>query len=122
MDVKAQQSCKLLLCMSTWQVIAYSLLLVMAVPNNLPQHWLCYQCHHTQTQGQVSTVLSHLDLEVHFLRHRRAVNITSESELVLRYLLKKLLLLLRSTFSSSVLVMLPLCTRYMPRGLFTKKG
>jgi len=33
---------------------------------------------------------------------------TSESESVLRYLLKKLLLLFNSTFSSAVLVMLPL--------------
>ena len=48
--------------------------------------------------------------------------VTSESESVLRYLLKKLLLLFKSTLSSSVLVMLPLCMRYMPKGLFTKKG
>ena len=48
--------------------------------------------------------------------------LTSESESVLRYLLKKLLLLFSSTLSSSVLVMLPLCMRYMPNGLFTKKG
>ena len=48
--------------------------------------------------------------------------VTSESESVLRYLLKKLLLLFNSTLSSSVLVMLPLCMRYMPKGLFTKNG
>ena len=47
---------------------------------------------------------------------------TSESESVLRYLLKKLLLLFNNTLSSSVLVMFPLCIRYMPKGLFTKKG
>lgn len=47
---------------------------------------------------------------------------TSESESVLRYLLKKLLLLFSRTFSSAVLVMFPLCTRYMPSGLFTKNG
>lgn len=48
--------------------------------------------------------------------------LTSESESVLRYLLKKLLLLLSRTLSSSVLVMLPLCMRYIPKGLLTKKG
>lgn len=52
----------------------------------------------------------------------QAVSLTSESELVLRYLLKKLLLLLSNTLRSSVFVILPLCMRYMPSGLLTKKG
>lgn len=70
-------------------------------------------------QIEVSQAKEHQDM---VLVTPQASVVTSESESVLRYLLKKLALLFKSTLSSSVLVMLPLCMRYIPRGLFTKKG
>ena len=67
------------------------------------------QCGHDlcqHSQGLHVSCMQHEICKLTSSQYRK--KLTSESESVLRYLLKKLLLLFNSTFSSAVFVMLPL--------------